>query len=91
MGSAMVVSLRGARGLAHGKAPTGNCLPRRRVSLFDPSRWSRAAPLKTFETKMTEPDTRETAKPRFWGPASWWRLGLVALAVLMVALWIGQS
>ena len=26
------------------------------------------------------------AKPRFWGPASWWRLGLAAFAVLILAL-----
>ena len=26
------------------------------------------------------------AKPRFWGPASYWRLGLVALLVVIVLL-----
>ena len=28
-------------------------------------------------------DGDEVAKPRFWGPASYWRLGLVALLVLI--------
>ena len=40
---------------------------------------------------MNEREPHETVKPRFWGPASWWRLGLVALALLIVMLWIGQS
>ena len=31
-------------------------------------------------------DDDQMAKPRFWGPASFWRIGLVALAVLIVLL-----
>ena len=41
-------------------------------------------------TSRPDPDhdsgTDEVAKPRFWGPASYWRLGLVALLVLIVLL-----
>ena len=28
----------------------------------------------------------EVASPRFWGPASWWRLGIAAFAVLILVL-----
>ena len=28
----------------------------------------------------------EVARPRFWGPASWWRLGIAAFAVLLLAM-----
>ena len=33
-----------------------------------------------------DPAVEGVAKPRFWGPASYWRLGLVALLVVIVLL-----
>ena len=38
----------------------------------------------------TQADRAEAARPRFWGPASWWRLGLVALLLVIVVLWLAQ-
>lgn len=35
---------------------------------------------------MTTRDDDAVAKPRFWGPASFWRLGLVALALVIAVL-----
>ena len=35
-------------------------------------------------------DDGAVARPRFWGPASFWRLGLVVLAVLIAALLIAR-
>ena len=42
-------------------------------------------------SQPTDPHDRngtseELAKPRFWGPASYWRLGLVALLLIVVLL-----
>ena len=38
------------------------------------------------ETRTRSERTDEAAKPRFWGPASWWRLGLLALLIVVVLL-----
>ena len=35
---------------------------------------------------MSPHDDKSAAKPRFWGPASFWRIGLVAFAVLIGVL-----
>ena len=67
------------------------------------NRWTGPGPANTLvDPSMTtspRPDDRdpadhpgsEVAKPRFWGPASFWRLGLVALLVLIVVLLVAGT
>ena len=43
------------------------------------------SPHDAFDRKSGEADR---AAPRFWGPASWWRLGLLAMAALIVLAWL---
>ena len=35
-------------------------------------------------------ESHEVARPRFWGPASWWRLGILALGILVLVLLVGR-
>lgn len=44
---------------------------------------------KTGHDAESEPHLEEVVPPT-WGPASWWRLGVAALAVLILAVLVFQ-